>query len=933
MDFRFSASGVRQRLSCAMLWAAMLWVAIATGGEIARGEETGGMPLPDGAVLRIGTTFLCHTAAIPTLDFSPDGKTLITAGHSRWVNVWDVATGLRTKTIKMATAAITDARLSVDGRRLLTAEPNVIQIWDLATGVPVGQILTDVSPGKRVMFTKDGVSIVSLDVRPDAEKKFLKLYLQSWNLRTLKEEQVELSQITGLPNANTTKATMSPQATWIAWHTPATKEFSFSRARPGSEAVTIAAASGGFFRFSANEKWLAKTQPAEVIKNPAAANPPAPAPAQPVPAPPPFDPDDPDAPRIRVTVAPPKAPATPATIVTPTTIKVWNLDSPKESREWQLGHGRSWLLDMNISDDGKYVATAGSNSYVNDPKGIITIRVWDAATGNLLREFDFRNVIGGNVVATELKFSPQGEVLAVEAGPFVQLWNWREGRAQLPQLTGQIVQRANPLWFRSDGTQLAAIVDQKVLLWNAATGKPLPAPLLPPLGATAFSTAIPKGELLAYVDQQNEGKVVRIVQYGTAEPRGALPDNGKRVTSMRWSDMDRLGVLTEDGNLRIWNSATQQVVSSFNLPVNHIFWGATNEGKTLLTSISNTETVQLPKQENDNPRSVRFTIRNNFHLQGWNAADGTPVELGMPDTGRLAGIKISPDGNYLAGMSAERKSVALWDLNRKELIRVFPFYCERGYAFAFSPDSRRLAQVDESTDRLFLWDTSSGGFVGGFDMQGPGAIAVTFSDDGKRLATSMSNNSILIWDAARAGRDPAITFNRRTAADLESLWKQLSSNVDYYKGVIGIAYSGDQGVDFIAEKLELTANGGAVEKLLVDLDSDQFDVREKATLALIKVGSAIQSKLKSIHAATDSLEVRKRTERILAALPPEAARSLLTAPRAVEALETIGTPEAKRVLKQLAAGVADLDETKAAKAALVRLERIEQFESKSRAGK
>src|SRR5205807_5247435 len=49
-------------------------------------------PLPQGALLRIGTTRLRHVESIRSLTFSPDGKTLVSAGHDA-VRAWDVASG------------------------------------------------------------------------------------------------------------------------------------------------------------------------------------------------------------------------------------------------------------------------------------------------------------------------------------------------------------------------------------------------------------------------------------------------------------------------------------------------------------------------------------------------------------------------------------------------------------------------------------------------------------------------------------------------------------------------------------------------------------------------------------------------------------------------------------------------------------------------
>jgi hypothetical protein len=106
----------------------------------------------------------------------------------------------------------------------------------------------------------------------------------------------------------------------------------------------------------------------------------------------------------------------------------------------------------------------------------------------------------------------------------------------------------------------------------------------------------------------------------------------------------------------------------------------------------------------------------------------------------------------------------------------------------------------------------------------------------------------------------------------------------------------------------------AIDERIKDLDSEEFDRRERATLELIKLGSrarpAIQARL---DGELGSLEMRRRLERIMeklkGGLSPEEHRDL----RAVEVLERIGTPEAKELLRVIAEGQPGAPLTRAAK--------------------
>lgn len=75
-------------------WYAVVLVALLASGVSAQPRlDKYGDPLPDGALLRIGTTRLRAGSRIDTLAFTGDSKKLVTADRSSGIHVWDVATG------------------------------------------------------------------------------------------------------------------------------------------------------------------------------------------------------------------------------------------------------------------------------------------------------------------------------------------------------------------------------------------------------------------------------------------------------------------------------------------------------------------------------------------------------------------------------------------------------------------------------------------------------------------------------------------------------------------------------------------------------------------------------------------------------------------------------------------------------------------------
>jgi hypothetical protein len=104
------------------------------------------------------------------------------------------------------------------------------------------------------------------------------------------------------------------------------------------------------------------------------------------------------------------------------------------------------------------------------------------------------------------------------------------------------------------------------------------------------------------------------------------------------------------------------------------------------------------------------------------------------------------------------------------------------------------------------------------------------------------------------------------------------------------------------------------------LGSPQFQVREKATKELAAIGDMALPSLRMALAGILSPEIRQRLVSILDRFEgvgpsPEVLRQI----RAIEALEKIGNPEARRLIEKLAAGAPELPLRSEARASAGRL--------------
>lgn len=95
-----------------------------------------GDPLPEGSLLRIGTTRLRQEQGLLGVTFTPDGKQLVSMGWSEFIRFWDVETGALVRQIRTGDTNETfGAAVSPDGSKLASVSNlGRVYLWDVSTG-------------------------------------------------------------------------------------------------------------------------------------------------------------------------------------------------------------------------------------------------------------------------------------------------------------------------------------------------------------------------------------------------------------------------------------------------------------------------------------------------------------------------------------------------------------------------------------------------------------------------------------------------------------------------------------------------------------------------------------------------------------------------------------------------------------------------------
>jgi hypothetical protein len=222
-----------------------------------------------------------------------------------------------------------------------------------------------------------------------------------------------------------------------------------------------------------------------------------------------------------------------------------------------------------------------------------------------------------------------------------------------------------------------------------------------------------------------------------------------------------------------------------------------------------------------------------------------------------------------------------------------------------------------------LWELASGRERLRFEGHYSAVTCLKFSPDGTLLASGGSDRIIMVWDVTGQRTTHLPRTGRLSTEERNTLWEELA-DADAgkaYRAMQVLLAAKEQAVSLLKERLHPAAaiDGPRIDRLIGDLDSDRFEVREKAVQELQRIGDDAEPALRKILAGKPSAEQRLRVEQLLQEIDAARSSDRLRDLRAVEVLEWLDTADAQQVLKTLASGDPQARLTREAKASLQRL--------------
>jgi hypothetical protein len=455
-----------------------------------------------------------------------------------------------------------------------------------------------------------------------------------------------------------------------------------------------------------------------------------------------------------------------------------------------------------------------------------------------------------------------------------------------------------------DGKLVAANTGHYIEIWKTKTGEQVGRYSVQD-NFMACAQLSPDGKVLACTDQRGEeiflldvasGKLLRKVGHHrhSIDHLRFSPD-GKLLASATWQE-----------NVALWDVKTGQDVDRLPGTSDLREMAFAPDGKTLAVAT-------------DDGRIHVFNVARGERVRRFGPLHRQPCPRALV---------YSPDGRLLALGYWGKNLIGVWDPRNGRLMREHTWendherpevarYAEElslgigTNSLVFTPDGRSLIAASHGM-RVRVWETATGGLRAQVDEV---LDSLAVGHGGSLFVGGIRLRHLGVWDAHRC----LLPHRARVLPEAEKVWSGLADTdaATAYVLMTDLMRTPREAVGLLDKRLAgiPQLKPGDLDRLVGDLDADDFEARESASRRLAELGEMARPALKAALAKRPSAEVRRRIRDLLDPTEGECVRGL----RALEVLEAIGTPEARSVLKRLAGGEPEASLTCEAKAALERM--------------
>lgn len=568
----------------------------------------------------IGQPLQAHRDGIATVAFSPHGNLLASGSHDGTIIIWDMKSRSPVRTLKQPSSfrpwTVMSVAFHPNGVTLAAAYEGInIALWDVGTGKLLGpelrghqftvQDLAFSPDGRTLASAGDGGRIHLWDVERYRHKTILDVSVAPSNDLSINSVKV------AIPGSVICVA-FSPDGKWLAaggddgkitlWQFPALKQ----KAHMDGHRERVTSLS-----FSKDSHLLASSS---ADKN----------------------------------------------------VMLWDLTSEQPQGQTLAGH-RAEVQRVAFSPSGAMLASAGQDN---------NVILWHAH-----QILPLAKILTGNQgVVTSVAFSNDSTMVASGgADGAIRLWNASNGKEISPamQAGGGLV--SSVTFVDGNNTLASAVGNHSIVLWDCRTGKKLSTIVGKDLQISAIAVS-PNGKTIA---SAGSGAWITLWDAKSSERIGEVVIGHDRVFELKFApDGKTLAVGAHDGTVTLLDADTRTIIGSLQ-GHSHAVWGIafSHSGKLLATTSPSANGVQLwnlasrasvgwltGETIEDDFTSVSFSHDDKLLAAGgtqgvqlWDLTSGKPLGKLKGHSGTVWRVAFSPDGQFLVSGGQDR-SVIRWSL-------------------------------------------------------------------------------------------------------------------------------------------------------------------------------------------------------------------------------------------------------------------------------
>lgn len=396
-----------------------------------------------------------------------------------------------------------------------------------------------------------------------------------------------------------------------------------------------------------------------------------------------------------------------------------NPDAVVPLTDLNLKHPDS-VVSLDLSADGRRAITAALDNKV---------RVWDLEAGKLLHElFVPDSPISSAAISRDgrLGLSVHNEQRVV------RVWNLETGQplpgdaAASQDVFLDFNQLGGLVWsarFSNDGGELLTVGGNEARMWNLRPDIPARQTRelmsFSPHAAVASANFSPDGKWIVTASWDNSARIWN-AETGLAERKLVGAHTGYVNSAVFSPNGEFVLTASDDRTAKLWNAQTGEVVHSFEGHAGRVRFAAFSPNGNLILTASDDKTARI-----------------------WDRATGElQRELQGHEWGVLSAA-FSGDGKMVV-TGSDDNSARIWDATTGAVLLTLAGHTAAVTSVAFSPNGSRVLTASEDFTAK-LWDAQTGKEILNLRGHSQEVTSVTFSDDGQYALTGSRDGTAILW--------------------------------------------------------------------------------------------------------------------------------------------------------------------------------------------